>query len=311
MFWTEVMNAHQMNLEERMRVFGWEPEAIAALQMEVQETENESGLNWFEKHGWWNQNTLRILPYPGGRHPRIGFLDGALKPQRETKVSVFTPWDPSSYVVVDVPEAIWSNLGLTYLAHQHIDTLWDAQGIQLEQKEWELCAGGVLRLDRTLPNGIRFLTRITPVRDAILMEIELTNGANTPLSGLVTQNCVMLKGMQDMNQQTLENKKFFGPYAACSNPEGNRWVITAWEPLNRTWGEPRCPCLHSDPVFPDCDPGETVRIRGWLSFHEGGDIKQEIERIDKSGWRHFKESPMVNSLDDNDAPVEQADSSSF
>ncbi len=26
---------------------------------------------------------LRVLPYPGGRHPRIGFLDGAVAPQRE------------------------------------------------------------------------------------------------------------------------------------------------------------------------------------------------------------------------------------
>ncbi|HYT60852.1 MAG TPA: hypothetical protein VEL06_11815, partial [Haliangiales bacterium] len=39
---------------------------------------------------------LLVLPYPGGRHPRIGFLDGAIDPQRETKVSVFTPWDDDS-----------------------------------------------------------------------------------------------------------------------------------------------------------------------------------------------------------------------
>src|SRR5262249_44657213 len=58
---------------------------------------------------------LLVLPYPGGRHPRIGFLDGAVRPQRETKVSIFTPWDDTSYVVADIPEAVWSNLGLTYL----------------------------------------------------------------------------------------------------------------------------------------------------------------------------------------------------
>lgn len=66
---------------------------------------------------------LRVLPYPGGRHPRIGFLDGAVRPQRETKISVFTPWDDRSYVVVDVPEAIRRNdertHGLLYLAHTH------------------------------------------------------------------------------------------------------------------------------------------------------------------------------------------------
>ena len=48
------------------------------------------------------QGRLLTLPYPGGRHPRIGFLDGAIRPQRETKISVFAPWgggaspDPSA-----------------------------------------------------------------------------------------------------------------------------------------------------------------------------------------------------------------------
>ena len=49
----------------------------------------------------------RVLPYPGGRHPRIGFLDGAIRPQRETKVSLFAPWADGGYAVADVPEAVW------------------------------------------------------------------------------------------------------------------------------------------------------------------------------------------------------------
>ena len=51
---------------------------------------------------------LLVLPYPGGRHPRIGFLDGAIDPQRETKVSAFAPWKGGGYAVLDIPEAIWS-----------------------------------------------------------------------------------------------------------------------------------------------------------------------------------------------------------
>ncbi|MEK7994271.1 MAG: hypothetical protein AAB403_10755, partial [Planctomycetota bacterium] len=87
-------------------------------------------------------SALRVLPYPGGRHPRIGFLEGAIDPQREAKFSIFTPWDRDSYVVVDVPEAIWSNLGLTYLAHTHIDTTWSKQGVTLAKLEWNRRADG-------------------------------------------------------------------------------------------------------------------------------------------------------------------------
>ncbi len=269
LFWTAVMNAHEMDITERIRVFDWDSERLEAIQNELTELEKQVGQTWLEEIGWWEENRVRIAPFPGGRHPRIGFLEGALKPQRETKVSVFTPWDLSSYVVVDVPEAIWSNLGLTYLAHTHIDTIWDLQNTELPRKEWRRCAGGVLQLTRTLPNGIEFTTRITPVQDAVLMEIDLFNGSPIKLTGLVTQNCVMLKGARGMNQQTADNKLFVGPYAACRNEDGDKWIITAWEPLNRTWAEPRCPCLHSDPVFPDCDSGATVRIRGWLSFYQG------------------------------------------
>jgi hypothetical protein len=48
---------------------------------------------------------LLVLPYPDDRRLRIGFLDGAVRPQRETKVSVLTLWDEDSYTVADVPES--------------------------------------------------------------------------------------------------------------------------------------------------------------------------------------------------------------
>ncbi len=228
---------------------------------------------------------LLVLPYPGGRHPRIGFLEGAIDPQRETKVSVFAPWDEQSYVVVDVPEAIWSNLGLTYLAHTHIPTIWDEQGIRLAQQEWQVAADGTLTSQRKLPNGIQFGTRVRPHRDAVRMEMWLTNGTDRKLTDLRVQNCVMLKAASGFEQQTNENKLFRSPYAACRSPDGQRWIITAWDPPQRTWGNEQCPCLHSDPQFPDCEPGQTQRLRGWLSFYEGTEIEEEFDRIEATGWR--------------------------
>ncbi|HKI19372.1 MAG TPA: hypothetical protein VKA15_15910, partial [Isosphaeraceae bacterium] len=57
-----------------------------------------------------------------------------------------------------------------------------------------------------------------------------------------------------------------------------------WKPCVRAWANAPCPCLHNDPQFPDCGPGETQRIRGWLSFYEGNDVKSEFRRIDASEW---------------------------
>jgi hypothetical protein len=230
---------------------------------------------------------LLVLPYPGGRHPRIGFLDGAVDPQRETKISVFTPWDDAHYVVVDVPEAIWWTPGereLLYLAHTHIPTTWTKQQIELKPAEWRTDESGVLRVERTLPNGVAFGAIIQAQSDAVLMELWLRNGADQTLTGLDVQNCVMLKGAPLFAAITNDNKVFSEPYAACRDASGQRWVITAWRPCDRVWGNEQCPCLHSDPKFPDCDPHATVRLRGWLSFYEGEDIDAEIRRIDQTAW---------------------------
>jgi len=235
---------------------------------------------------------LLVLPYPGGRHPRIGFLDGAIRPQRETKVSIFTPWDDKAYLVLDVPEAIWWNVDdgreLLYLAHTHIDTTWDKKGVTLEKLEWQRLDDGTLLMERSLPNGVVFGSKLKPGKEALLMEMWLTNGSDKTLSGLRVQNCIMFKGAPEMAALSNDNKVFKAPFAACRSSQGDRWLITAWEPCQAAWGNEKCPCMHSDPQFPDCPPGETSRLEGWLSFYQGADLDAEIERI-KKAWQPLAE----------------------
>ncbi len=233
---------------------------------------------------------LLVLPYPGGRHPRIGFLDGAVHPQRETKVSVFTPWDDASYVVVDVPEALWSNLGLTYLAHTHVPTIWSKQNIDLPKLEWNRRKDGSLDIERKLPNGIVFAAKVVPAKEGVRMKLTLTNGSTEMLSDLRVQNCVMLKGAKGFDQQTNDNKLLQSPYVAAKNEAGDRWIITAWQPIHRPWANPPCPCLHADPKFPDCPPGEQRVLHGWLSFYEGREIQAELKRLDGIGWERDVEA---------------------
>jgi peptidoglycan/xylan/chitin deacetylase (PgdA/CDA1 family) len=232
---------------------------------------------------------LLVLPYPGGRHPRIGFLDGAIRPQRETKLTVFTPWDDTAYVVLDIPEAIRRNdektHGLLYLAHTHADTMWTRQHIDLVPQEWQEAAGGAFVSERRLPNGVVFGTRATPFRDRVEIAMWLRNGSKETLRDLIVQNCVMLKGAPEFAVQANANKVFSPPYAACKSDRGNRWVISAFEPCHRAWGNAPCPCLHSDPQFADCPPDQTRHVFGRLSFYEGTDLASELRRIDATGWR--------------------------
>lgn len=227
---------------------------------------------------------LRLLPYPGGRHPRIGFLDGAKRPQRETKFSVFLPWDADSYVVADIPEALFTHLGLTYLAHTHVPTIWDQQGVTLERLEWRREPAGAIRIERRLPNGLGFSVRARPEKDHVALELILSNNTPRPIREIRIQNCVMLKGARGFSEQTNANKQFRPPYSAVRSAQGNHWIVTAWWPCQRAWGNAPCPCLHSDVGWPACAANGTCRAVGGIWFATGDDFGAIVKRLDAIGW---------------------------
>jgi peptidoglycan/xylan/chitin deacetylase (PgdA/CDA1 family) len=234
--------------------------------------------------------SLLVLPYPGGRHPRIGFRDGAIRPQRETKASVFAPWPGGGYAVADVPEAVWFEPApgkpeLLYLAHTHVPTFWDRQKFALATLEWERGKDGSLSLERYLPNKVVLSSKVKPGPDGVRMDLRVRNGSGKKLTGLRVQMCVMLAGLAGFEARTNDNKVFAAPFAACKDATGRRWVITGWERCGRAWGNPPCPCLHADPVVEDCPPGQTRAVRGWLSFYEGADVKAELKRLQAIAFR--------------------------
>lgn len=270
-YWLWNMGRHHFSDDEMAAATGLSPAAIrAAIKVFASSPTSKPQAD---------SKVISILPYPGGRHPRIGFLDGAIRPQRETKFSVFMPWDPGSYIVVDVPEAIWWESDLLYLAHTHIPTYWSKQHIELEKLEWNRHADGSLDIERRLPNGVLFGTKVVPSADCVRMELWLTNNSDRPLKNLRPQACIMTKAAPGFDQQTEANKVQAKPFIACRSTDGKHWIITAWENCNRTWANPACPCFHSDPNFPDCLPGQTQRVHGWLSFYTGTDIQSEFRRI--------------------------------
>lgn len=226
-----------------------------------------------------NQMAL-IMPYPGGRHPRIGFLEGEIDPLRGTKASIIL--SPYEYIVVDVPEAIWCQHGLLFLAHTHIPTMWDMQHKTIENRDWT-ASDGILSNQWELPNGVEFGVTITPTagNEHVDMELWLKNGWDETLTDLRVQNCIMFKGAPKFEAQTNDNKTFDKPIAMVKDEDG-RIIATAWQHCDRVWGNEDCPCMHSDPKLPDCPPGETVRAKGkiWFTHSE----EQLNEAIKQTPW---------------------------
>ena len=235
-----------------------------------------------------NVDSIRVLPYPGGRHPRRGFLDGAIRPQRETKFSLFAPWTNGGYVVLDVPEAIWNQHAgqreLLYLAHTHVPTVWTRQNLELEPLEWHRQSDDQLSLERKFPNAVTLGTQVRFNSREVRMRLTLTNGSDATLTGLVVQNCLMLQAAPEFGQVGDNRVRMAQPLIACSNSAGDRWIITGWRRCVRTWANPPCPCIHADPQFDDCPPGEARTIDGWASFYEGTAIADELQRIDALDW---------------------------
>ncbi len=262
--WTRAMVRHNYTVAEATEVAGLSSDEALAYEQELAARKVVSG------------ESAEVLPYPGGRHPRIGFLDGAIDPLRGTKASVFLPRDPESYLVVDLPELITSHLGHLFLAHTHVPTIWNELDAWLDNVDWTPTSDGGWELEWVLPNGVSFGSSLRPEGREVSMALWLRNGLDETLYGLRTQLCAMLKGAPGFNAQTVANKVFEPPVAAVHSEDGRRWILVAWDRCGRCWGNDRCPCLHSDPVFPDCEPGQTVRLAGRLWFYEGDSIDGEI-----------------------------------
>jgi hypothetical protein len=167
--------------------------------------------------------------------------------------------------VIDLPEAIFSNVGLLFLAHTHVPTIWNGKNVVIENIDW-IRDKETLRSEWKLPNGVAFGGALSATAERVDMELWLRNGTAEPLQKLRTQICVLLARAAGFNAQTNADKTFGNPEATVRSSDGKRLIVTSWERCGRTWGNSACPCMHSDPVLPDCAAGETVRVRGKLAF---------------------------------------------
>jgi peptidoglycan/xylan/chitin deacetylase (PgdA/CDA1 family) len=267
-YWMEIMKRHRFTQDEMALVLGAELEDL-----------EDSAVSDFNPS---NKSTeqIEVMPFPGGRHPRVDFKEGMLSPRRGTKLSVFLPWDPDDYIVLDLPEAIFTQYGLTFLGHKHIPTIFDMQKLAIPNVDWKRDSTGNWTNLWSLHKQVEIGVKVTPMKNYVLMHLALTNNtADTIFRELQTQVCLMLGEAKNFAQQTNENKRLNCPVVAVEAKDERHWILTGWEGCAHPWGNEDCPCLHADPMFPDCAPGQTVSINGVLWFYAGDDVDEEIIRV--------------------------------
>ncbi len=207
---------------------------------------------------------FRVAPFPGLEHPRVGFQEGAIAPRRGTKAMAFLPWDPDSFVIIDVPEVIFSGRRILHMSHTDQPSIWDERNMVIEDRDW-IRNGEALESKWIMPDTLDYGARVTPAaNNAIDLELWITNKSNETFTQLRLMSCILLKWAKGLNELTAANKELTKTYARVS--DAGHSVTIEWENAGRTWGNPKIPCMHCDPLIPDCKPGETVRAHGKLTF---------------------------------------------
>ncbi len=270
-YWISNMLRHGYSIAEMSEVLAWPVDKIRA-EIKEKDLQPTKKVN----------NRLQVLPYPGGRHPRIGFKEGMLSPMRGTKASVFLPWDSGNYIVLDLPEAIFSQYGLNFLGHTHIPTVYDIKKQWIENRDWEIHQDGRITNQWTLPDGLTIGAAILPQTDHVRMDLWLYNARqDTILTDLRTQVCLMLKGAGDYSDLTNDNKRMNTVAVAVESDEDNPSIIMAWDRCYHVWGNENSPCMHADPLFADCAPNDTVRVRGKVWFAPENKVNLEMQKTEE------------------------------
>jgi len=234
---------------------------------------------------------IRILP--GQWRPHYPF---------EQIAWISPPWPSQDYIWLDFPEAIFTNIGLIFLSH--VNPPFPVVFPDLPKVPWQILPNGIA-FERVLSNGIKYGGSVLRREEQVVdLSLYIKNGSTQPLKEIKLQTCAYLRAIKEFADYTLDNKlvhvpecgwmKFDearktgietgrfhlgwrgGPKSAdlpvmitvSAQPE--RLVAMTWYQHTLSMvSNPRHPCMHADPFFPDIEPGQRAEIYGELLFFEG------------------------------------------
>jgi hypothetical protein len=212
------------------------------------------------------------------------------------------PWPSQDYIWLDFPEAIFTDSGLLYLSHVNPD--FPVVFPDLPEVSWQQRKNS-LTFTRRLPNGVVFGGSLAAGSEqTVAMELFIENGSAAPLTGIKLQTCAYLRAIKEFSDFTVTNKfvhvaganwidfeqarqstetgtyhlgfRGTGPaiadmpiFVTLSNAAKRLVAMTWYEDSASIMSNPKHPCMHVDPIFPDLLPEQRETIRGELLFFEG------------------------------------------
>lgn len=224
-------------------------------------------------------------------------------------------WPSQDYLWLDFPEAIFSSQGLLFLSH--VNPPFPTVFPDLPPAVWKKTKNG-LAFERTLPNGIRFGGSLARKSETtVSLELHIANGSTQALTDIKMQTCLYMRASKEFSDFTNENKFVRLPELGWQSfPQANEakveagqyrlgwrggraladWpgIVTVSNQGQRlvafTWLKdsfslicnPRHPCMHADPKFPDLAPGEKASIKGEIIFFQGT-LEEFDAHLKKSG----------------------------
>ena len=211
-------------------------------------------------------------------------------------------WPCQDYIWLDYPEAIFCNLGCIYLSH--VNPQVEVVCSDLKKVTWQQSPDG-LSFERVLPNGVKFGGRLYKNEPFVVsMELYIENRSQEVLQKIKLQTCAFLRGIAEFSEYTTANKyvhlsglgwqnleqarnsKVQGKYpigfrgggpavadlpviVTLSSKEQRLVAMTWYKNTISMVSNPRHPCMHADPGFPDLKSGEGKKIHGELIFFNG------------------------------------------
>ena len=255
--------------------------------------------------------------------PHLAVVPADFEGKPTASVQIQFPWDVGGVSNLMLPENLFSGDETLFTGQNWVEV--DAKYPQEEQPEMkEVVPARLVRYRHPLGEEY-VLSGQAEVRDGgIDVELTVENLTDEPLEGLRAQVCFGCQQAADFASEDLARvhvpvkgkmrpvtevkrvgswdglKRYLPvkgagptggltaaaiPFIGLENSDGTRSVGITWQGATQLSTNGELTCIHADPTFPDCPPGESVTAKGRIFFTKGDaqtllqDNREAIEEV--------------------------------